>query len=431
MNYFTCGAISLPLCFVQSVAWSKTAKVYQHTGGYISSRGYESSELSVRVSVSPAVCEAFGLSLKDWYAEIDKIVTDRLSPSGVLRIAGYAIYPELEFALTNINKTVLADLAGETGVIEADMVFSGVKASKEVFRERALQMDSTVEIPKVTLSVNGKDLQIQDGFQITEFKTTPDSLHIAIECGSDMDLVSRGGFLTDILDGGKVIVDLPTGKTAFYVATAFLVDEELVIDGSIYPALSQQTITKTYLDCDLSEILSDLAKFAGIECTCKTSGHVDYFRAFGTPVDCMRGLQGSAGFIMSYREGKVTIGDVPKELVPAYHLEYLGMEDDRDSEPITGCYWFDGVNKHITGEIGNNSLRVQSIFRSTEDYSQRCLDYARYMKNAVTVTLDINPRIDAHSVVSIQSNDSILNVMVESFENDWINNTQELELHAV
>lgn len=431
MNYFSCANISLPLPFVTAVSWSKTAKTVEHTGGYLSSRGFEASEVSVRISVNPMICIAFGLKIKEWYQYIENIVTDRLSPSGVLRIAGYAVYPELEFALTNINKTVQYDSAGEAGIIEADLVFSGVRASKEVFRERALQMDTTVAIPKVKIVVGSKELAIQDGFQLTEFVTTPDSVHLAIECGSDMDLVSREGFLTDILYGGKVVSELPTGTTAFYVVSAYLVDSELVIEGSIYPTQSQQIVTKTYLDCDIKDIITDLCSLAGIECDCKINGEVQYYRAFGTPVDCLRALQTSAGFIMSYRQGKVTIADVPKEIFSQYHLEYLEMQDDRDSEPISGCYWYDGINKSITGTLGTNSIRISSVFRSTQDFSGKCLALARYLKNQIVVTLNINEQVDSHSVVSLQSNDSIITGMVEHYENDWINNLMTLEIHTI
>jgi hypothetical protein len=246
-----------------------------------------------------------------------------------------------------------------------------------------------------------------------------------------MGLVSRDDFLTSILDGGKVLADLPTGKTIFYVVAAYLVDTELVIDGSIYPVQSQQTIAKTYMDCEISEILTDLCKFAGIECTCKIHGNVEYFKAFGAPLDCIKALQNSAGFIMSYRQGGLTIADVPSDIFASYHLDYLEMQDDRDSEPISGCYWHDGINKAITGTLDKNSIRINSAFRSKEDYSKHCLAFARYMKNQIVVILDINTRIDSYSVVSLQSNDSIITAMVEHFENDWINNLQTLELHTL
>lgn len=431
MYYLTCADIRIPLAFVDSVAWTKTARVIRHSGGYISSRGYETAEISVRCIIDFSRCAAFGLSFADEVQKMDAIKTDRTSLSGILYIGGYAIYPELEFALTNINKTITADLTGATTAIEADMVFSGVKAVKEVVRNRALEVDSVVTMPDVILSVDGKDLKIQDAFHVTEFITEPDSIRVSLSIGSDMDFVSREGFLTKLLDGGTITADLPQGKTKYYIIDADLVEEGLSITGSVYPPKSMQSLARTYSDTSLKEVIEDLAQEAGIECNCLVDGQVDYYRAFNAPVECLREIQIGAGFIMSYRHGVLTCAPVPDALAGEYDLAYIEMEQDTDSEPVAGCYWYDGINAFSAGKIDRTAARVYSPFRSAQNYAENCLRFARYSRNALTVGLDIDTRIDAHSVVTVRSNDAILDCMVEWYSMDWVGGMMHAECHYV
>lgn len=431
MFYLTCADIQIPLAFIEAVSWTKTAKTVTHNGGYISARGFETAEISVRCVIDYARCAPFGLSFVDELQKMNAIHTDRTAMSGVFYIGGYAIYPELEFALTNINKTTQSDLTGATTAIEADMVFSGVKAVKEVFRNRALEIDSVVTMPDVVLSVDGKELKIQDAFHITEFVTEPDSIRLSMSIGSDMDFVSREGFLTKLLNGGTITADLPQGKTVYYVIDANLVEEGLSLTGSVYPPKAMQTLTRTYTDTTLKAVIADLANEAGIECECLVDGKIDYYRAFNTPIECLKEMQIGAGFIMSYRQGKLTCAPVPDVLSGVYDISYIQLTQDSDSERVSGVYWYDGINCFVDGVIDKTSVRIYSPFRSSQNNAIECLKFARYARNAVMVDSDIDNRIDAHSVVTVRSNDAVLDCMVDWYSFDWVTGMMNLELHYV
>ena len=429
MNYFSCADISIPLPFVTAISWTKTAKTVQRKGGSIVSRGFEPAEISVRVSINAAVCGVFALDYAQWLETLRGIDPWRMSPCGTARIGGFAIYPELEFAVTNANKTIVTDEAGGICAMELDLVFSGVSLAKEVSRERALQMDRVVDVPNVTLSVGDRSLSVQDGLSIAEFSTEPDALHLVVECGSDMDLVSRDGFLEKLSENGIVTADLPTGSTKFFVTMAFLMNDQLAIEGSIYPQESQQTISETYVEKDIVDILEDLCGRAGLPCDILAHGHVDYYRADGTPMDCIREIAESAGIVASYRQGRATFSFLPRDISASYQLEYIEMRDDSESEPISGCFWYDSINVHVTGNVDKRTLRVLSKFRSAADFSAECLAVARFRRNRIVVSCDIDPRIDSYSVVSVVSNDSVIDCLVTWFSCDWINNLMEVELN--
>lgn len=431
MNSVICGQIEIPLCFVQSISWGRKAKTYQHSGGYVSARGFEATEISLKVSIDIAVCDVFGLNADDIFSMFDNLKTDRLSETGVFYIGGFPVYPELEFALTNINKTEISDLTGSIAHADADLVFSGVKAVKNVVRTRALELEPVQPVPDVVISVGDKSLSMQDSIQINEFITNPDSIHLTISIGSDMDLVSRKGFAESLIDNGVIEAKLPQGTTKYYIINADLVDESLSLVGSIYPQKANKILTKTYQNTTLKNIIDDITNTAGIDCSCIANGQIDYYRAFKTPIECLRELQQSAGFIMSNRQSKLTCAFVPELIDSFYNMPYIELTQDENKEPIRGLYWYDGINQDSTGILDNSALKISSVFRSSEKYADKCIKFARYMQNAITVTSDINTSIDTNSCVILSTNDAQINCMCEWIEFDWINNTMSVELHYI
>jgi hypothetical protein len=399
-------------------------------GGYVSSRGFEPAEISVKVHFDFATSNALGIDAQSIYTGLINLTTDRLSPSGVLYLDTHPIYPELEFTPTNINKTFVTDESGSE-IIELDIIFSGVKAVKEVNRENVLRLEPVTAIPEVVLSVDGKDLVVQDSCAISAFTTTPDSISLSFEIGSDTEIVSRDGFLIKLLNNGVIQASLPQGETKYYVITADLVDNALVLTGSVLPPTSQQAITKTYQNTTLKAIIQDLSRIAGVECNCLIDGRVDYYFAFGAPIQCIRYLQASAGFILSWRHGVLTCADVPDNLSASLELQYIEMTQDGGDEPIRGVYWTDGITRATVGDLDNTSMTVYSAFRSVDglDYARECLKFAQYNHNRIILNMNIMDNLDAHSVVFVRSNGQDLSCMAEWIEFDWINNTMQVELH--
>ena len=427
MQNLQCADFELPLCFVQAVSWTRRAKTVQHVGGYVTSRGFESAEISVKLRIDFAVCKTFGIDPHQVFYSIDATATDRTSQSGVFYLGKYAVYPSLEFALTNINKTYSPEL----GVMECDCVWSGVKPVKNVARENALTVDPSDSLPKITISYNGKSLVMQDFCSINQFVTMPDAIQLAMTLGSDLDLVNRKGFMTDLLNGGTITAELQTGTVVYFIVSADLTDERLTMTGSVYPPTASRAITKTYTDTTIKSIVDDLCRIGGIDGECIADGQIDYYLAMGSPLENIRSLQQGAGFITSVRAGRLTCANVPAALQAETEIEYIEINQDSDVEFVSGCVWYDGINTTQSGTLDKNSIVIRSPFRSTHNYAAPRLAFERYNRNSIVVKCEIMQNIDAHSVVSVQSNDSIINCMVEWFETDWINNMMSLELHYI
>lgn len=432
MEVLDCGNIQIPACFVQSISWAKRAHTIKHYGGYISSYGFETAEISVKASFDVQSCGVFGYKADDIYQMIQSIHTDRVDVPGVFRWFGYSIYPELEFALTNINKTYISDGTSDVSpVIECDMVFSGVKAVKNVNRERALNLEPERDLPGLKLVVDDKELVIQDNIQINTFITTFDSITLELSIGSDMDLVDRDAFLLAMIQRGIVYADLPQGQAKYYIIDASLSDEQLSIVGSVFSRKAAEFIVKTYQQTDLQEILKDICRIGEIECNVLVGGYVDYYKAFGAPLDLLRELQQSAGFLMSFRQGVLTIAGIPDRIYPNVEVLYNEIEQDSEAEPIVGVYWYDGNQYKLAGSSGGNTKRVQSAFASSQDYSDRVLKFLQYTQKQAVLSVDLMPNIDAHAEVYFNNNGSSVNCIVEFAEFDWMSNTMRIECHSL
>lgn len=431
MANLSCGNVTIPLVCVESISWAKRARVIQHIGGYISTRGFEAAEVSVKARYDAARLRAMGEDVETAYSDIFNLVTDRLSPSGVLYIADVPIYPDLEFTPTNINKTYMPEMAGGADIIEVDIVFSGVKASKEVSRDRLLEVDAPKDIPTVTISVDNQDLVIKDQFRVTEMVTTPTGIRLSVDLGDDSSVIDRDAFVTKLIDRGVIRCDLPTGSVSWYVVQADLVDEVLSVVGSVVSTRSQKNIVATYQNTSLRDVLEDLAARAGIECDCIVDGKVDYYRALGTPMECIRELQAGAGFITSWRRGVLTCAPVPESIAGAVELVYRDLTQDTETEAVTGIYWYDGINSFEYGDTDRRCIKINSMFRSQDDYSRSCFRLAVYNQNAIAMTVELMDNIDTHSAVFLQSNNEIVNGLVDWYEADWIANEMKLEIHYV
>ena len=82
MQYLSWASIQIPLVFVTGISMRKTAKTVEHTGGYVSSSGFEPAEISAQVEVTRARCMAMGLDFNEWYGILDDLPVEKDGESG-------------------------------------------------------------------------------------------------------------------------------------------------------------------------------------------------------------------------------------------------------------------------------------------------------------------------------------------------------------
>lgn len=431
MQYLKCGKVSIPLCFVQSIAWTRTAKTSASSAGYITSRGFENVEVSVKCQFSYGVCQAMGLDATEQYRVFDTLVTDRMDEPDTLTVGGFPVVPSLNFALTSANKTRVYDTAFNPE-IGCDLVFSGVKCSKEVVRNRALDLeDASVEMPKVVLISDGGELDVRQKYSIETFTRTSDAIELSIAVGDDLTIVSRDDFLERFVKSqGKARVTYGAETVTYHVIAATLSEMTLHFVASILPPQSQKCFRHTWRNTKLSAIISDLCLAMGVKKKLYiTDFDVLYYVTSDTPMTALRRLQDSVGFIMSWDGNTLTIADPPKDVYGDVVLEgFTPLQDTKDA-PVLGCIWTDGLYRHVSGEEGADTVRVySSISTKNPVVADVRLSYENFIRRRAIIEAPIYPQILHYSCVRVLSQDSLLDGVVENFEYNYVEGTARYEV---
>lgn len=436
MQYLTWSSIQIPVGFVTGLSMRKTAKTVEHTGGYVSARGFETAEISAQLEVTRARCMALGLDFNEWYGVIDGLSVETNGEAGAVTIGGYPLYPELMFALTNKNTTRVTDMASSAPMsIACDLALSGVECVKEVVRQRSLEFDAeSLPMPRISLTVDGKTLTVQDGTTVSKLNVTPESCEIEVHLGTDRNNVNRDAFLTSLIDEktATVTLGLPHGDMTYHIIWADLNAGVLQITGSIYDETANQTLTETFEDCDIADIIGYLCGKLGIEADNRVHGHVDYYRLNDSPLEALEALQRSAGFIVSGYLGRLTFAFLPESIEPQRMLEDLTIEEDGMNELVSGVVWRDGEHEFAKGDSAGEVLKVVSVFRSEEaGFAKQCLRRAQYRAGSLVVSGDLVPEIRHHSQVGIPKDTGEVAGIVDYYTMDYVSNVMSLEIRQV
>lgn len=435
MQYLSWASVQIPLAFVTGLSFRKTAKTVEHTGGYISARGFEASEISAQVEVSRATCMAMGLNFNEWFSFLDGLSVETNGEAGAVTLGGYPLYPELKFALTNKNTTRVTDLASSAPIsIACDIVLSGVECVKEVNRQRTLEFDADGHVlPKISLTVNGQTLVVQDSTTVSKMNVTPNACELEICLGADRSNINREAFLNDLLDEktATVTLGLPLGDVTYHIIWADLTHGILQISGSIFTEAANQVLTETFDDCDLSDILQYLCDALGLKADIQAHGHVDHYQLNNSPMAALEALQQSAGFVVSAHLGAVTFAFLPDSVTSQKTLE-LTIEEDSMDELTSGVIWRDGENEFTSGDTSGEVMKVDSAFLSADSqWADKCLKFAQYKANALVVSGDMDNEIRHHSQVSIPKDTGDVTGLVDYYILDFVSNVMRLEVHEV
>lgn len=435
MQYLTCGDLNIPICFIVGMSWGKKAKANARGNGKVTCKGCEPAEISVQIAIDPSLCDVYGLDIRKSIEIYSDLSAKKDSPSSPILLGGYPIMPELEFAVTNVNKTEETDIAVKIPrLLTADIIFSGVKTVKEVSRQRALDFSTLgVSVPRVFIEVDGESLEIKEKFSILNLVTTPSTANIDIEIGDDTAIADQKSFIDSVMEKtAKVKIELPSGTATYFVINSSLIDNTLSIDCTIYPNEMSIPVQKTYMKKPLSYILKDICRIGKIDCdSSNISGDVDYYKLDSSPIESLRFLQRSAGFLISKLGNKLSFHYLPEKFTAQNAIECY-IDDSVQNELARSVYWHDGINSSTAScDYEGDGVDIPSIFRSSDckRYAENVLKYINYMRNDLTLRAEADGRIVNHSSLALKKNNVNLDVLVEYFEIDWVGEEMTIEAH--
>ena len=432
MKTLTCGELTIPLGFITSASWARQARTVARKDGSVSVRGYETSEVTVQAVFSPSLCVANELDVQKYWSLFDSLAPSMKDEPAQLFMGGVPILPSLLFALTSVNITRVGDASGsyELGI---DMTFAGVAVAKESARNRAIDFSEAdvTEIPAIKLGVDGIDttIDLRERYALSECVQREDSLAVTLEVGDDRDLTSESAYLQSLVERhGFMDAYYSTGQIRYFIADAALVGSTLSITGSVLPPECQKVITKTYFSTPLVTILTELCSMMNVKCHVNCTLVVEHFIARGRIIDAIAELEASFGLIRAYNGNAITFTVVPRDVVAT---ETLTDTQSTDTAPAMtrGVVWQDGLESFSAGVIDSDALHVQSRATcSAAAVAQTVLARKRYDERIVVARQPVDQRYIQGSPVKVLVNDRELTGMVRSFERDFIEGIDRLEV---
>lgn len=423
MQYLSVQNIDIPVVYVSGLSYSKQARLATNARGYSQFRGFESAEISLRISLKKAIADACG---RDFRVDLQALLSIQPIKDSIpteFIYANHILYPSLLFRLTSNTWTAQADHNGNIYEAECDFTFAGVECKKGEAVRRALQftLDYQITLPDITLSCKGASYTIGESSSVASFVLRPEAAEIDVIIGTDLNVVMDAPWLMALVENEATIDIGDYGR--FYVVESNLVAGILILKASRWPKQEEKTIT--YQDTDLSVILASLAPQAGVH----ASGQISHYLRRGGALASIMELQSAAGFIVDYGANTPQFRRVPEIIAPTIDFD-LYVEDDIATELITGLVWADGEHEYIAGE--NPSLKINSCFSSTTaKHAANCLAYAQYIQNSIIVDIPIDERIKHHSAFNLLKNDKKIACMVEDYVIDFISGVMTLDLHYV
>ena len=402
MHELTVQGLTFPTAYITALSYAKRARTYVNSRGFARFRGYDSSEISLRITVDRARAM---LAERDFESDVHSYLNLSPIPDStptIVSFAGHLLYPSLQFRVSSITCTVESDQNGSPVAMEADITLSGVSVTKYETTTKAVASDDDGAVPAVTIRCKGKSLKVELGVKLSKLIMHPDYGEMEVVLGNDQQIVQDAPWMIDLVKNEATVnID---GYGEYCIISANLVDGVLSVQLSAWKKL--EPVVRSFSDSTLNVILHGLYP-GGV--SIGSLGQVDYAMLIGEPRSIIASLQESAGFLIDYRDG-VSFVPVPKSITPVDDFDVY-MDDDLSTEEITGLIWSDSSASHTAGS--SPSVHVRSCFQSANGFAEQCLDYYRYMQNSIKITMAIDPRIRHHSAITVVKDDSRIPCMVE------------------
>ena len=413
MQYFQCGKVQIPLVLCSGMSWTRTARTVKRRGGYETALGFEAVEVSIRAIYDYGIIKECGLDPVELYRDLSMLVTECTDNPDRLVVGGFEPLHSLLFALISCNKTQVYDSAFSPSM-ELDLVFAGVRCKKEVSRNLVLSDERSGEMPSLRLKKGEKIIDLKDSYSITQCIQRENSVSIAFLVRDDMTLIERE--FINLTDGAcKVVFN---GRE--YAIVSCQIDDNLVqIEGSFWPIAAQRPFVRTYRDTDLSTIIKDIAREAGVEIDCRIKGDVEYYLNSLSPMEAIAAIVESCGALSYWRGGKLLICDVPDVVQAGTTLEAEVSASDGQTEPLTACVWSDGIISKTAGDAKGTGIIIQSVYHG-ESKENACLKRGKFSQHEIVCNAPAREDVEAGSAFMISIENSVINALIRSFECDWI-----------
>lgn len=423
-----CGDLELPVSYITSFSYSRSANLVDVSGLTKRFRGLEPVEVAVSFVLRNDYFDYNNLLSRLLLYKVEKV-----EPSPIM-VGGLRICPDLLFNLESLSTTPISDIYGTIFSLECNFVFSSTRVNNNNSSEASEVHDEGVVVPDVSWFCKGKELKIGSNSSISSFMVSPDRLYLEFHFGDTfIEISSRDFILTPSTSGDSYIEVDGFGK--FYVQSVSRKESNYI---GVEATRMGLDFYKTQHICEYSTTLSKVLGlfYSGI----KLKGGVE--NVFDVPIEYINltmtaeefvGLVcENLGFIPLYGEDSLTLCAPPDKLSSINEVEY---EVDVETAGLRteGVILESGYEIYRFGDIDSPTVRTIKLpFSISKNVSATLLKYIQLRERQVEVIdFPYDSRIKHGSVITLVIDGEKVPYFVFDYTFNILSNTMTLVCNTV
>ena len=427
MINFYFGNIEIPFPLISAFSYSKRARAIQHRNGFVSTRGFEASEVSIRIALNRANCNVLGVSFNDLLNTFRTLNISRSSEKAALFLGAVPIMGTVKFAITSTNISETSDCC-LADAAEIELIFSPVDVTPK--QEENFDFVSSSEFPNISILENSlEDFGVP--VKVEAFQQTESETQIELAIGADSDVLDLQSWIEPLLEFIKIPISgvLTSIQT---VTSCECSDGAIRLNLSFFSAAARRVFSHTYEDTTTRAILADVAARGEFLIGAVPDIPIKYYAIHGlNAVQALSQIAENIGCLVNFNGNVINIVKVPHraEIVEAKTLLEASSENIEATPKITGVVLKCGWNDYKFGDM-SNSITVDLPFNPLDEaaISENLLNYLNYKLNSIDVELPIDSQIAQHSPVKIVKGSNEILGLVDSFTTDYC--TGQMKLHV-
>lgn len=436
MQYLTFNNLQIPLSCITGLSYSRNANIVPNKDLSCRCLGINPIQVQIQLTLSPYTCysETYKES-KDMFLELARTVS-QIRPSKVdkpsfIQIGDSIIIPQMKFMLISTNLTYQSDRLGNLQEIQVSWTLGGSQVVKDENRNIELKTNAKALFPKVTLHCKGKSIECSQDISVADLRVSGFKCLIRLVLADTYTEVDRDKWLADINNSDDTYFEIE-GYGKFYVAESYIIYDNWVnFELTKFSKKWYQRYTDTLISKDNLFTLEDVFKPVRGDVEVKSKANFEYFRFDDAPVNVLRNLQDSLGYLIGLRNDKIYLYDAPDKIgLGQVTYDYV-LDNDVMTTPITKVIIRDGYGEYTSGDDKGETFSVDAICRVTKAASDNVLKYAQFNQNMLVLVIPLESRINIGSIVNVNTGDKVIHCVVTEFDADFLQNSMMLELHYI
>lgn len=433
MQYFIFNNIQIPLSCVTGFSYTKAGNIVPTSRLSYRCKGINPIQVQVQLTINSATC--FNVdnvvtnesNFMDLARNLSQIRPSKADVPSYITVGEHIIIPQMKFMLISTNITYQSDRLGNLQEIQISWTLGGSRVVKDENRNLELKSNADNSMPKVRLYCKGKSVECSQDISISELRLSGFKGTIEVLLADTYTDAARDAWLYDVIESDDAYFEIEDYGKWYIEEGYFVVDNWLSFDLTKFSKPWYQKCTETLISTDSTFTLKDVFKDAEV----KSKAKFEYLKYDDMPINMLRNLQDSLGYLIGLRDDKIYLYDAPDKIVPGSVTYDFPLDNDLMTRTISKVIIRDGKNEFTAGDDKGETFFVDAVCRVTSESAENVLKYANFNRNMLTLTIPLERRINIGSIINVNVGDTVINCVCTEYDADFMTNQMQIELHYV